>query len=685
VTSPDQGTKATHQRPERKGDNVPKRGDSVTRSSAGNSEVDDGFEYVVSVLEIESGYESVPSDSKGSRRVRCPVHDDEVPSLNVSRGDSGRVLLHCHSGRCSQDDLVSTVLGLGVSRRELSGSGEFKPRQVDRSGLKKEPYPPDVANDWPEVARYDYTDAKGRVLYSKVRLEPSEQPEGDKRVKTFRVRGMEADTRRVLYRLPDVRRAVKEGQPVWVVEGEKDAEALRQLGEVATCNHDGAVRDPAKWPAAYTRHLRGADVHIVRDRDEAGHEHAANLVRLLAGAVHKVTVWDPATPQPHADVSDHLDAGYRLDQLVPVEIEPEAAAGTPGRFTPLNWADVFTAQADRTDWLCGRLVARGQQASLIGDGKAGKSLLMHELIWRSINGRGYLGDEPRTPMKVVYLDRENTKRDLFSRLTGFGATTADIPLLTKQFEYHSFPAFSGTLDGSATAAAELIELVENARADLVVLDTASRFIEGGENDSDTWLALYRRVHAELKARDIACIRLDHFGKDKGRGGRGSSAKTQDVDAVWELQVQDTTRTHQSDETWLYSTTLELKRTHTRSGEGPDSFLLVRRARKDADDNRWLSGTTATELCDPDQAKQQQQAESDDQLRRTVLALIQTHEEAKPGEKLSSNQIVDGVGARAQTVRQMLKAMASEDPPLLAVKPGQVALTDAGRDVLAEVE
>src|SRR6185437_2936122 len=69
--------------------------------------------------------------------------------------------------------------------------------------------------------------------------------------------------RQVLYRLPDVLRAVAEGRTVYIVEGEKDADAAAREGLCATCNAMGS----GKWPAELSCHLAGADVVILPDND----------------------------------------------------------------------------------------------------------------------------------------------------------------------------------------------------------------------------------------------------------------------------------------------------------------------------------------------------------------------------------------------------------------------------------
>lgn len=53
---------------------------------------------------------------EGARRqsdaylARCPAHDDRHPSLSVSEGKDGRILLHCWAG-CTTGDVLA-ALGL---------------------------------------------------------------------------------------------------------------------------------------------------------------------------------------------------------------------------------------------------------------------------------------------------------------------------------------------------------------------------------------------------------------------------------------------------------------------------------------------------------------------------------------------------------------------------------------------
>ncbi|MGW3025830.1 AAA family ATPase [Streptomyces sp. NPDC001221] len=248
----------------------------------------------------------------------------------------------------------------------------------------------------------------------------------------------------------------------------------------------------------------------------------------------------------------------------------------------LNWDEFFLTDFGAVQLLPGKLMGPGQQITLVGDGKAGKSLFTQEWMWRMATGQPVLGDTPQAPVRILYLDAENGQEQVQERFLSFGANARHMG----ELRYASFPPIR-PLD-TAGGGADLLALVKATGAELVVIDTVSRFIGGPENDADTWLSLYRHTLLPLKRERIASVRLDHFGKDKERGGRGSSAKTQDVDHVWELSSQG-------------GGSLTLKRTHTRTGIGPDFFSIVRQARRDGDN--WALGGTRHVLMsyeeDPD--------------------------------------------------------------------------------------
>lgn len=323
-----------------------------------------------------------------------------------------------------------------------------------------------------------------------------------------------------------------------------------------------------------------------------------------------------------------------LEEIAEAPTDLFASTTRIKQFPSIDWAEAFATDFSEVDWMPGRFMERGQQVAIVGGGKVGKSLFLHDWIYRCVTGRRFMGSDRYRPLSVLYFDRENNLRDVVTRMLAFGAEPEDLSRL----DYRLFPGFAGALDESERAVSELMSIVDMAQPDIVVFDTVSRFIGGKENDSDTWLSFYRRVHAPLKQRGICGVRIDHMGKDEERGSRGSSAKTQDVDHVWELTRQGeriTCETQTGIETVI--TELRMHRTHSRTGLGQDNYFITRRAQREQGGN-WLPGATRHELSDPGP-----QRDHDRTVARYVDALIEAGAPGGMGrEKLREWATANGV-------------------------------------------
>jgi hypothetical protein len=189
------------------------------------------------------------------------------------------------------------------------------------------------------VQTYDYVDEQGQLLYQTCRYEPGKngkpkdfmqrRPDGQGGY----VWSMQGFTQYVLYRLPEVLAAIKAGEIVYLVEGEKDAETLRSLGLVATCNVAGSG---AKWHQAYTSALTGAQVVIIPDNDPPGHKHAHRVVTELLGTAQSMKRVDLPGLLVHGDVTDWLGIGHTLAELralvdaAPLITAPQQPSGPSG-------------------------------------------------------------------------------------------------------------------------------------------------------------------------------------------------------------------------------------------------------------------------------------------------------------------------------------------------------------------
>lgn len=258
--------------------------------------------------------------------AQCPAHEDKRASLSVAAGEKG-IVLKCHAG-CGAVDILDA---LGLKLKDL-----FPPKPSPESASKPAAKPATGAERGRIVAEYDYRDEAGQLLFQVVRFDP----------KDFRQRRPDADApggwnwstagvRRVLFRLPDVRRELDLApeRVVWICEGEKDVLELVKRGACATCNAGGA----GKWQADYNAQLDAArHVVIVADKDEPGRKHAGQVAAQLARRGREVRVIESPTGK---DVADFFAGGGRLEDLAkladdapPFAVPPTATA--PGAPAP---------------------------------------------------------------------------------------------------------------------------------------------------------------------------------------------------------------------------------------------------------------------------------------------------------------------------------------------------------------
>lgn len=358
--------------------------------------------------------------------VKCPAHADGKASLSVSEARDGGVLLKCFAG-CTAD-AITNALGLDMS--DLFAEKASRPFSPPKT-----PYKPtgDVPEAKPEIERvYSYTDQLGRELYQALRMKP----------KSFRQRhtvngnwvwnmdGVE----RVLYRLPQVHNS----QQVWIVEGEKDAENLSELGFCATCNVGGA----GKWLDGYSESLKGKDVVICGDNDEPGQKHVQLVFDSIADKAKSVKV--VKLPGTIKDASDYIATFTDKSeaQKALFELQSAAVPHIGGFKLPVySMADIeplYKSQVERSElvslnlgsWLptLGRRVRPlipGELALILGDTGAGKTAMLQNIAMA-------------TKLPTLMFEMELPPELLFER---FMAIRAKLNCSDIEAEYRANPAF----------------------------------------------------------------------------------------------------------------------------------------------------------------------------------------------------------------------------------------------------
>ena len=398
---------------------------------------------------------------------------------------------------------------------------------------------------------YDYLDATGRLAYQVCRYEwevdPSVNPKG--REKTFVQRvpdqtkpgGWAYSTKGVTwlpYRLPELLDDVAKGFTVFVVEGEKKVDLLREQGVPATCNHGGA----GKFPVDLLPHFKGAKVVILPDNDGPGRDHADLVGRRLEGVARSVEVLEiPGLPEK-GGVDDWLPAGGSAEALFDL-LESKArtfeAAPFVSKFEAVQWSD-FDAPGPRHEELVKGVLTRGEMSLLLGESQSGKSFLAIDLAMAVARGEPWFGHRV---MKggVVYQAGESAtgvRRKRFPAYRiGHGLTSKDpIPVTLLQ---GPLDLYSG--DDPTEA------FIEECRhwgsrfpvpLELIVIDTFNRATPGAnENDGkDMGMVLARceRIRRETGAHVMLVHHLN-AGGTKARGHTSLFANVENVVTVTRVQ------------------------------------------------------------------------------------------------------------------------------------------------------
>jgi hypothetical protein len=171
------------------------------------------------------------------------------------------------------------------------------------------------------AAEYPYHDGNGELAFVVERIEyvnadGSFVMKDGKRKKTFRQKRPDPDRPGkwiwsvdgvpvVPYRLTELVEAIAADRPIVIVEGEGKADLVRSWGRSATCCSGGSK----KWRQQHSEFLRGADVILIPDNDDAGHKHVQEIGAALTGIAKRIRVLVLPDLPPKGDVVDWASAG----------------------------------------------------------------------------------------------------------------------------------------------------------------------------------------------------------------------------------------------------------------------------------------------------------------------------------------------------------------------------------------
>jgi hypothetical protein len=388
------------------------------------------------------------------------------------------------------------------------------------------------------VATYDYADEDGEVHFQVVRYEPKDfrQRRPDPTSKdgwSWSVKGVKP----IPYRMADLWSLEGRGT-AYIVEGEKDADALAHLGVVATCNAGGA----GKWPADLAPSFAGLDVIILPDNDAAGRNHAGVVSAALKGVARSVRILDLPGLPPKGDVSDWIKAGgtgEELNRLAGERARIWAPAPPESRFGAIPWAAMDTVTM-RQDWQVEDLFFSGDTVLAFGASGSGKSFLAVDMGLAIARGVPFLGKATRKG-SVLYQAGEGG-RGLLKRLKAYrqhhGLWSADVPFVLLP---ETVNLFSG--DGDVEAFGEECLAWKAALPEplaLIVIDTFSTASTGANENASEDMSRMLAAGKRLNTITGAAIMWVHHKNAAGDRERGHTSLRANVDSAIEITRDEET-------------------------------------------------------------------------------------------------------------------------------------------------
>lgn len=364
--------------------------------------------------------------------------------------------------------------------------------------------------------------------------------------------------RRVLYRLPELLRS-EPGEPIYITEGEKAADAIRGLGAEATCSPHGAGKWALSDERARRAALTGRHVVILPDNDGPGRSHASQVaadvfsyaasIRVLAlpglpdkgdaydwlaagGTIEQLEALRQATPRG-ADIGG-VTVGHGSSDVPPGVAADPAAAETPFEVEfgkaledvkraldnghkvdrkPLfvDVADLFKREYPPTPWRVTGIVTRGGLALLAAEPKSCKTWFGTEMAVAVATGTKVCGEFFAERGTVAYFYAEDLDIQIRNRVRALAVGRGLDPATIRGLHVCPRGEFI-----DVTRNEDLAHVIASCRmigkVDMVVLDPLSDIHSGEEDKRDSMREVMRRLRLIGELLDCTVVVAHHKGK-----------------------------------------------------------------------------------------------------------------------------------------------------------------------------
>jgi hypothetical protein len=350
----------------------------------------------------------------------------------------------------------------------------------------------------------------------------------------------------ILFKLPELRQAVKAGKTILLPEGEGKVNRLRELGFEATTNPFGA----GKWDDIYTKEFAGADAVIIPDYDKPGLEFAEQKARALHTTANRIRVaqltdiksLQRIIGKDGVDIIDWFNAGHTKDELqslidnAPDWKPPKDNLDSGFKLTQLS--DLYHEPDEDIAYLWENLLIKGGLSILAAKPKVGKSTLARNLTYALAKGNpSFLGRSISASGSVVYLALEEKRSEVKKHFMRMGAS-------------ENLPIFVHTGSAPEKAIEELRKAIIESKSLLAIVDPLQRLIRLPDLNDYSSVSLALEPLMQI-ARETGChiLLVHHANKGIAREGGdvilGSTAIFGSVDCALIMKRTDMYRTVES--------------------------------------------------------------------------------------------------------------------------------------------
>lgn len=314
----------------------------------------------------------------------------------------------------------------------------------------------------------------------------------------------------------------------WIVlaEGEPDVMRLWQEGIPAVT----ATAGVKTFNTELAKPLANKEVFVCLDNDEAGQKEVRKYCDVLesVGATPLVV----SLPEAFKDVSVFFTQGgtKELFEQIMGEALPFKEwkkAHQKEEYKIETMFDVKSEQMSPEAWLIDKVIPAEGFVFIVGAEATGKSFYTLTIANALCSGKPWLGHFAVKKMsKVLFIDKENTRRRTQNRLRGLGITdeAAKGMFRLKYAQYFQLEAGEGeeSVDGFSEFAHQASELVKDEGIGLVIIDSFADIMVGNENaagDVQKFFDGFRQLFP-----NVAILVLHHDNKPQAGVTRTSSQR-----------------------------------------------------------------------------------------------------------------------------------------------------------------